>query len=127
MDFLNFLIFILFAHWISDFVFQSDKMAINKSKSFYWLTFHVLAYGSGMLFFMLMTMTIFSSSSILLYILINSIAHFCTDAVTSRITSYLYSKGDRHNFFVVIGLDQLIHTATLLWTIPILERMHSIF
>jgi hypothetical protein len=41
------------------------------------------------------------------------IMHFITDAITSRTTSYLWQKGERHWFFVVIGLDQAIHMTTL--------------
>lgn len=43
----------------------------------------------------------------------NGIAHWCTDFVTSRVNTYLYKKGDTHNFFVCIGFDQWIHHITL--------------
>lgn len=120
---MNFLIFVLFAHWASDFVLQSDKMAVNKSKSLKWLGIHILTYSFGMLAFMLTASLLmhYTLSSVFLYVFVNAIAHFGTDAITSRMTSNLYAKGDRHNFFVVIGLDQLIHTATLFWTLPILN------
>ncbi len=42
--------------------------------------------------------------------------HWITDYFTSRWTSKLYAKGDIHNFFVVVGLDQFIHYTTLLGT-----------
>lgn len=99
---------ILTLHWIADFILQTDKMAINKSTSWVWLSSHVgiytlclLPFGPG-------------------YALANGFAHFITDAITSRITSYLWKKGDRHNFFVVIGADQLLHSAFLIFTIPLM-------
>jgi hypothetical protein len=38
------LIGLIWIHWFADFFCQTDKMAINKSKSIYWLTIHVFVY-----------------------------------------------------------------------------------
>lgn len=43
------------------------------------------------------------------FFVVTYLAHFVTDAVTSRISSYFYKKGDTHNFFVIIGFDQWLH------------------
>ena len=120
---------LLAAHFLGDFVCQSDWMAINKSKRFDVLALHVCIYSMCFLWcphppiFWLAT---FGS-------------HFMTDAVTSRMTSRLWFfrqepgdwtqtqgpvtitlinpwtpiDGKRHWFFVMIGLDQLIHFTTL--------------
>lgn len=52
----------------------------------------------------------------ILWLFINAIAHGTVDYVTSRVTSALWKKGDVHNFFVVIGFDQLLHVAILIYT-----------
>lgn len=96
-------IFLLTIHWIADFILQTDEMAKNKSSSNYYLGIHILYYTIPFLI-------IFGIK----FALVNGIAHFLTDYVTSRITSKLYAKGDVHNFFVVIGFDQLIHSTTLI-------------
>lgn len=96
---------VLIAHFVGDFILQTDRMAMNKSKSNKWLLIHILAYSSALL--------VFGP----LYAVANGSIHFCVDWVTSRCTSALWAKGERHWFFVVIGLDQLIHTLCLLWTI----------
>jgi len=44
------------------------------------------------------------------------LTHWLSDLFTSRWTSKLWEKKDVHNFFVVIGFDQLIHATTLLIT-----------
>lgn len=41
---LEVLIAIMLLHWIADFLLQSKEMAINKSKSNYYLFQHVLVY-----------------------------------------------------------------------------------
>lgn len=38
------IILILFIHWIADFWCQTDKMAVNKSKSWTYLLQHTLIY-----------------------------------------------------------------------------------
>jgi hypothetical protein len=79
-------------------------MAINKSKSNKWLALHVLAYSACFLPFGGW------------FALVNYGLHFCTDYVTSRITSRLWQAGQRHWFFVVIGIDQALHVTALTTT-----------
>lgn len=108
----NLTLLILFAHWVSDFVLQSDQMAVNKSRSIKWLSYHVLAYTIGMFFIILV---IWGSVNIY-WILLNGVLHWCTDFMTSKINSQLWKMERRHDFFVMVGFDQLIHYACLLFT-----------
>lgn len=93
---------LIWLHFIADFVLQTDKMAINKSSNNLWLGFHVLVYTTVLLLFGWQ------------FALLNGVAHFLTDWITSRVTSYLWKKEKRHWFFTVIGLDQAIHMTTLI-------------
>lgn len=109
---------VIVLHWIGDFVFQSDWMAQNKSKSNKALSLHVLAYTS--VFFVIL-LPLFSFSNLISYLAVNAALHFVVDHFTSQITARLWAKGDRHNFFVVIGFDQLLHYMCLILTLWILR------
>lgn len=95
---------ILFLHFVGDFIFQSDKMAKGKSVSNKWLGLHVSVY--------CLPLILVSP----LYALANFVPHFLTDYVSSRVGGNLYREGDIHNFFVVVGFDQLLHALTLILT-----------
>jgi hypothetical protein len=99
-------IVLFWVHVLADFVLQSDWMATNKSKSLLPLTTHVMVYSIP--FALLFGWR---------YALINMGAHFITDFFTSRMTSYLWKREKRHEFFVVIGIDQAIHLTTLVYTL----------
>lgn len=108
---------ILLAHFVADFVLQSDRMAKLKSGSFAWLSWHVSVYTAALWL-----------ASIPLdqpwwWAPLNGAAHFATDAVTSRASSALWKRGEVHWFFVVIGFDQLAHTVILImtaaWSVPL--------
>lgn len=101
---------ILIAHWIGDFILQSDWMAKNKSSNNAALLNHVSVYG------IVLSCTMLVAPVTIAWVIFNVIAHFCTDFITSRITKKLWEKKDVHNFFVVIGLDQTIHFLTLIWS-----------
>lgn len=111
------LIAILFVHFLADFVFQTDWMAKNKSKSWKALATHILEYtfvlATGcLLLFLIGTI----SGQATIFVITNGAAHFLIDAVTSRLTSYYWSKQQAHNFFVVVGFDQFLHAALLVWS-----------
>ena len=121
---------LLVVHWFADFVLQSNWQASNKSKSNVALAQHVITYTTAIgvampaIFFQM-------DANAALFLAINGALHFVTDWCTSRITSRLFmgqfhhpSEGmpmmkrdfSLHNFFVVVGVDQLIHQLTLAGT-----------
>ena len=134
---------VLVAHFIGDFVCQTDYMAVNKSKHWDALALHVLVYGAAIAATIALAVVagaIPASDRWFEWVGINMAMHFVTDAITSRITSRLWFlpfvanlpqgtavtndevivvrfKPTRHWFFVCIGADQLIHMLTLVYTL----------
>lgn len=108
---------LLATHWIADFVCQTHWQASNKSKNNEALGRHVSTY---MLVLTLPSIAIFGFWNAGMFVLGNGVLHFITDYFTSRWSSRLYAKQDWHNFFVVIGGDQLIHQITLAATMWLL-------
>lgn len=106
---------LLAVHWFADFVLQTHWQASNKSRDVIALSRHVASY----------TLALFCGASLLFeptfaivaFAAINGALHFATDFFTSKWTSALYAKQDWHNFFVVVGADQLIHQVTLAATL----------
>lgn len=102
---------LLVVHWIADFVLQSHWMASNKSKSMEALWTHVAFYtgallvGSALIFGLRWGLGVFA--------VVNGALHFSTDYYTSRLSSRLWAQQRWHDFFVVIGFDQLLHQITL--------------
>lgn len=114
-------LFILFVHWIADFVLQTDKQAKGKSNNWDDLLSHTLCYsavwyGLGMLFQIFTNGKAFEVWDVTKFAVITFVFHTITDYFTSRINSKLYKKGDIHNFFVSIGFDQYLHYTQLLLT-----------
>lgn len=123
-------------HFFADFFCQTDKMAINKSTSNKWLTIHVLTYMIAFFPFVLYmevsingwNWSVTDSPNALLWWFSNGVLHWITDFFTSRLTSYLYVRGEknpkelfmghswRHWFFTAIGGDQVIHYFCLFFT-----------
>ncbi len=104
------LFYLLTLHFIADFIAQSDEMARGKSKSNYFLLYHVVVY----VFIFFVALTPIGFKKAVIFAVINGILHFATDYVTSRISSKFFAKQDFHNAFVTIGSDQLWHYVCLI-------------
>lgn len=112
---LKIIIALLITHWVGDFALQSQNMSQNKSHSNKWLTLHVFIYTT-----VLLASSVFYWNhqflNVLLFVGINGIVHWGVDWFTSRWTSHLWRNQRVHDFFAVIGLDQLTHYLTLFIT-----------
>lgn len=117
-------VLLLFGHWLADFVFQPHWMSLRKSKEPKVLLVHasritIGAIITGLLITFISTTHPHPYWGLSAFALINGVAHFGIDFVTSKMTSALYAEGKTHQFFVVIGFDQFLHTAlavaTLAW------------
>lgn len=96
---------LIWIHFIADFIFQSRKMAENKSRSFSWLSYHCAEYTAFLLPFGWR------------FALVNGAAHLVTDFITSKLTTKFYLAKNNKMFFVTIGADQAIHMTTLIATL----------
>lgn len=106
----------LTAHWVADFVFQSDRVGKNKSKSVYILTEHVAVY-TAVLMVLCLPIAFIHDMSVIGYsafIAVNCVTHWLVDRITSTLRAKVYNPDNAHKFFVLVGLDQLIHTLILI-------------
>lgn len=100
---------IFFAHYIGDFLVQTNWMASNKSKSIKALGAHIFTYT-----LCLMPFGIF-------YAVVNGAVHMGIDAITSKLSSKFYKEKNIKAFWAVIGFDQMLHAFTLIYTMEILK------
>lgn len=118
---------IIFFHWVSDFVLQSDEQAKNKSTSNRYLLEHILTYTASMtvaitLFQILILSKMPDLLAVLGFLGITFCAHFITDYITSRVNTKLLNAKKFHEFFVCVGFDQLLHYGQLLITYKLLFK-----
>lgn len=111
---------ILFFHWFADFVCQTPYQAINKSKQFDALVFHVLNYSILTTFLWMYYFNIPPTVVNALFIFcVTFFAHLTTDFLTSRLNSLLFKLGkddpSKHWFFVSVGFDQILHYIQLFY------------
>ncbi len=109
--------YLLVMHYLADFPFQIRWMAENKSHNQLALLSHILTYGSvftaGLYYLMPETVPL---STFIMFIAFNVVCHYVTDSITSKITSFLWSKKQTYLFFCTIGFDQLVHACTLIFS-----------
>ena len=88
---------VLISHFVGDFAFQTNQMAENKSKDIRYLLLHAFAYGLPFMW------------AGLRFTLLMMFSHITIDGLTSGVNRRLYSKEDKHWFFVALGFDQMLH------------------
>lgn len=108
-------LYLLFIHWIADFLCQTDYMAQNKSTSNKALLLHTVTYTSVMFLGTISLLNI-SILRLLLFAGITFISHTITDYFTSRLNSRLWNEKKVHWFFVSVGFDQWLHFAQIFLT-----------
>lgn len=127
------LFIILIVHWLLDFVFQTHYEATNKSKNFNALISHTLTYSAGWILF-LVFFSLYNALAypftppptnqllidICIFGVITFVIHTMIDYITSKQTAKLFIKQDYHNFFVLIGFDQILHYLQLWFTFKLL-------
>lgn len=111
------LVMLLVTHWVGDFLFQTTWMATSKSRRLDALTAHVLIYSLAL---SVTAVLIFGPNALAAaFIACNAVLHFVTDFFTSKVSAALHAKQNMRGFYVVLGLDQLLHhialAATLVW------------
>ena len=118
------ILIILVHHFYADFFYQSDSMAKGKSKSNKILFQHGLVYT---LFMACAALTLsflgYTILELFLWAILNGAAHVAVDYVTSRLSSNAWTKGETHKFFVIIGLDQMIHMFVLFSSFVVLTNL----
>lgn len=98
---------LIVAHFLGDWVLQTDWMALNKAKS--WLALNAHCFVVGFVLLLWASIYYHDSSVGTAFAVYNWAAHIGIDFCTSRGTSYLWGKKQRHWFFVLIGFDQVLH------------------
>jgi hypothetical protein len=104
-------ILLLFAHWVGDYLLQTNEMASRKAASLKWLTVHVLVYCIPIL---CVSILLFPVPQALVFLAVNGVLHWITDFFTSRLA--IRYKSNPRVFHSIVGFDQFIHAACLLGT-----------
>ncbi len=112
-----YIILLLFAHFMADFVFQSHEVGNKKHNSNSALFEHCCFY-TWWLFVILFWISYYFGLSpymFSIFVFINGIFHFAVDWVTSRVAYFFHRRitGEK-KFWITIGADQFIHAAALI-------------
>ena len=105
------ILIVLAIHFVADFLFQTDWMAMNKSHNVKALASHVAVY---VITFYAIGIIFFPASQVIIFTFFTWVFHFVTDSVSSKITTKLYKEQRTRAFFNVIGFDQFLHALQLI-------------
>lgn len=122
-------LYLLFLHWVADFVMQDVKWAERKSYDIHSLLRHVIAYSIVMYIGFIPISIVYIGggagnilASVAMFMGISFYAHLLTDFFTSRIVKRKFEAKQygtsipNVGAFTVIGLDQFLHFVQILLT-----------
>ena len=105
------ILYLLFAHWVADFLCQTTEMGTMKSKDHVVLIKHTAVYSTVMSLFMVPLIWI-PLINVVTFWIITFVCHTAQDYITSKITSKRFSQQLYNGWtgaFTVIGFDQWLH------------------
>ena len=104
------------AHWVGDFLLQTEDEAINKSHQESKLLTHVAKYGVALLVFATLANLFFPSTVWVSWVLLNIVVHHAQDRITSRMNADFKARKREDLFWNNIGFDQMLHMILLVTT-----------
>ena len=112
-------IWLLVGHYFADFVPQINYIGKNKANNKWVLLLHTILYIGVMgLFSAYIAKTL---EGWMWFCVITWAFHTFVDLYTSEITHNYHKAGDSRGFWLMIGLDQTIHTSLLILMLPMLN------
>ena len=124
-------IFIFLLHWVADFVCQPYWMKLGKVRSVRIMLLHVSIYASVLFLGLILVVGV---EKAFLFSLVNGILHLGVDLVSCRAITKateeirlssdkeqpLHERVDPYGVVTLLGLDQLMHKACLLASLPLI-------
>ena len=118
------LVWLMFWHWVSDFLLQPREMVDTKSSSLTMLGGHGIIYLLGTLlgavalcaWYPALRNDINSGGILCGFATVNAVAHLVIDFFTSKVNKQFYSEDKMWQMFTTIGFDQFLHISILIIT-----------
>ncbi len=110
------IILLLAAHFIGDFLCQSRVMALNKTKSLYYLSMHGLFVGIPIfLVFFMFKPTLLALILTAIYVIVHCMQDFFIWTIAIRLFGKSEKYWESKRFYDIIGFDQFLHVALLVF------------
>jgi len=117
--------YILFLHYLGDYIFQPYSMSVRKSEDYMVLLYHTIIYTGTIYAGLLLVVGV---QEALLFSAVTFVAHYIVDFITSRIISDnslalrldpdvkkpIYKRLELWGPISLLGFDQLLHQTCLL-------------
>ena len=117
--------YILFLHYLGDYIFQPYSMSVRKSEDYMVLLYHTIIYTGTIYAGLLLVVGV---QEALLFSAVTFVAHYVVDFITSRIISDnslalrldpdvkkpIYKRLELWGPISLLGFDQLLHQTCLL-------------
>ena len=117
--------YILFLHYLGDYIFQPYRMSVQKSENYMMLLYHTIIYSSTIYLGLLLVVGV---EEAITFSVLTFLAHYVVDFVTSRVisdnsselrldpdsTKPIHKRLRLWGPISLLGLDQLLHQVCLL-------------